>query len=117
MLQKRTPSDRRVDRLNSTYMAMSRGVVTTLRKDGLIVVQPARRTVPFPFKFLLIMFTTLFLFKGFLLAWLGPDTYDNRIADLAAGTFAEQAGAWVMQIEPASQFLPTRSNHTCPDLF
>ncbi len=105
MFQKRTPSDQRVDRLNSKYMAMSRGVVTTLRKDGLIVVQPARRTVPFPFKFLLIMFTALFLFKGFLLAWLGPDTYDNRIADMAAGTFAEQAGAWVMQIEPASQFL------------
>ena len=105
MFQECTPFDRRGDRPNSRYLAMSHGVVTTLREDRLIVVQPARRTVPFPFKFLLIMFTALFLFKAFLLAWLKRDTYGNRIADLAAGTFAEQAGAWVMQIEPASQFL------------
>ena len=41
----------------------------------------------------------------FLLAWLGPDTYGDRVADLAAGTPVEQAGAWVMQSDPASRFV------------
>ena len=105
MFQNRTPFDRRVSRLNRKHVAMSRGAVTTLRKDGLIVVRPARRTVHFPFKFLLITFAALFLFKGFLLAWLGPDTYGDRVADLSAGTSAEQVGAWVMQSDPASRFV------------
>lgn len=100
-----TTFDRRVRVLNRKHDAMSTGYTTMLRKDGLIVVQPARARARFPFKFLFILVVGLILFKGFVLASVGPEGYDTRVAALAEGTTVEKAGAWVMQSEPATQFV------------
>ena len=45
----------------------------------------------------------MMLFKGFLHAQLGAQSYQDRIEALAAGTVIEQAGAWVLQVDPVTQ--------------
>ncbi len=105
MFQNHALFDRRVRRLNRKHEAMSRGYTTKLRKDGLIVVQPQRAQVRLPLKFLFLVFVALILFKGFLMASLGTEAYGERVAGLAGGTTVEQVGAWVMQPEPATEFV------------
>jgi len=43
-------------------------------------------------------------FKAFLVANLGPQTYDDRLARLNNGTVVEQAGAFVMQADPLTVY-------------
>ncbi len=45
--------------------------------------------------------------KAFILAAAGPDLYDERVAKLGEGTFVEQGGARVMQVEPATEYFAT----------
>jgi len=45
------------------------------------------------------------LFKGFLFAYLGEVSYLERVAALQSGTLMEQAGAWLMQPDPATMIV------------
>jgi len=53
----------------------------------------------------ILFLLALLAFKGFLIASLGPDAYNERVDKLQNGTMIEKAGAWVMHIEPASDFI------------
>ncbi|SDD29090.1 hypothetical protein [Ruegeria marina] len=105
MVDNRIDFDHRVRRLTKKHEAMTRGYYGRMRKDGLIEVKPRRGRIQFPIRALVLLIAAVFVFKGFLLASLGADTYNYRVERLAAGTPVEQAGAWVMQPDPVSVFL------------
>lgn len=108
MVEEQVQFDRRIQRLSRKHQSMSRGYATRMRADGLIITTPRRSGVPVPVRAILFVFLALFAFKGFLLASIGPDSYADRVQRLSDGTVVEQAGAWVMQIEPASAFIASQ---------
>ncbi|WP_336509461.1 hypothetical protein [Ruegeria lacuscaerulensis] len=105
MTGKQLEFDQRVHRLNKKHAKLSRGYRATMRKDGLVVMKPQRVKSAVPAKVLLMCLCGLFVFKTFLLTSLGPPAYQYRVDSLAQGTSVEKAGAWMMQIDPVSEFL------------
>lgn len=94
--------DKRLRKIGRRHHAMERGYTTVMRSDGLIVAKPRRARVRVPVKGLVLMAVAFFGFKGFLLAALGPETYDARLLELQNGTMVEEAGAWAMQADRVS---------------
>ncbi|WP_377193480.1 hypothetical protein [Ruegeria meonggei] len=105
MTVKQVEFDQRVTRLNKKHAKLSRGYRATMRKDGLVVMKPQRVKSAVPAKVLLMCLFGLFAFKTFLMTSLGTSAYEFRVDSLAQGTTVEKAGAWVMQIDPVSEFL------------
>jgi len=105
MVENQLQFDQRLRQLDRKYRAMSHGFTTRIRSDGLIVVQPERARFRVPIKPLLVFIIAVIAFKGFLIANLGPATYDDRVAKLRSGTIVEQAGAFIMQSDPASHYI------------
>lgn len=105
MTVKQLEFSQRVHRLNKKHAKLNRGYRATMRKDGLVVMKPQRIRSAVPAKMLLICLAGLFAFKTFLLTSLGASAYQYRVDSLAEGTSVEKAGAWVMQIDPVSEFL------------
>lgn len=96
----------RVRKVEKNYRArIERGSVAMMRKDGLIVIRPRRRTPSFPWKGLALMIAGFFMFKTFILITSGTGAYEERRAMLAQGTQLEVAGAWVMQVDPVTRWL------------
>lgn len=96
----------RLSTVSRKHAAMSHGYSTTMRPDGLIIVKPKRRIGRgFPIKGLIGLVLGFFLFKSVMLAAMGETTYNERIDKLNQGTVIEQGGAWVMQIDPATEYL------------
>jgi hypothetical protein len=96
--------DRRLKRVNRRHNRMrDNGVVARIGKDGLISAYPRCRLPSFPLRGFVILFAAALLYKGFLLAYLGPQTYDNRVSALNQGSIVEQAGGWLLQADPATQ--------------
>ncbi|MFC6688374.1 hypothetical protein [Jhaorihella thermophila] len=87
---------------------MERGYVTEVGPDGLIVAKPVRARSSFSLRPLVYCIAGLLLFKGLLLAQLGTSVYVERVDRLKTGTAVEQAGAWVMQVDPASKWIADR---------
>lgn len=98
--------DRRLKRVTRRHGRMrDNGVVAKLDKNGVIAAYPRRRLPSFPLRGFIILFAAALLYKGFLLAYLGPTTYDNRVTALAEGSLIEQGGAWILQADPATQVI------------
>ena len=98
---------KRLGAVGRKHAAMAQGYTTQVRGDGLIVVQAKRGKARrfFPVKGLAALILGFFIFKAFMLASLGEITYNERVAKLQQGTQIEQGGAYVMQIDPVTQFL------------
>jgi len=94
--------EQRVSNIGRKNRALARGYSTRVRPDGLIVARPRRRQVGLSLKSVILFVLAIFAFKGFLIADIGVKTYDERVDRLKTGTIVEQAGAWVMQIDPLS---------------
>lgn len=105
MAQAHVPFDKRLKRIVRRHEKMANGVVKTINPDGLIVARPRMYKPRFPLKGLVVLLALGFLFKGFLLAYLGDANYADRVASLQQGTVMEQAGAWVMQPDPATALI------------
>ncbi|CUH43187.1 hypothetical protein [Ruegeria atlantica] len=105
MTGKQLEFDQRVNRLSKKHAKLSRGYRATMRKDGLVVMKPQRVKSALPLKVLMMCLLGLFAFKTLLLTSLGPSGYQYRVDALNEGTSVEQAGAWVMQIDPVSLML------------
>ncbi|RYG91030.1 hypothetical protein EU803_12490 [Loktanella sp. IMCC34160] len=73
--------------------------------DGLVVAKARRRTPSFPLRGLMILAGAAMLFKAFLYVNLGGITYSERVAELQQGSILEQAGAWIMQADPATLWM------------
>lgn len=103
MAQANVPFDKRLKRIVRRHDRMSSGgAVKTVTSDGLIVARPRVYKPKFPLKGLLAIVVLGFLFKGFVFASLGAEQYAERVASLKEGSVMEQAGAWIMQPDPAT---------------
>jgi hypothetical protein len=97
--------DQRVNNLGRKHNALSRGYVTRMRPDGLIVARPHRKQSRISLKVVFRFLLAFLAFKGFLIASLGPDGYGDRVNKLENGTVVEKAGAFVMQMDPVSNLI------------
>ncbi len=105
MTQAHVPFDKRLKRIVRRHEKITTtGAVRSVNADGLIVAKPRLYRPRFPLKGLLAVLFLGFLFKGFLLAYLGDDGYAERVASLQGGSTMEQVGAWVMQPDPVTAF-------------
>jgi len=96
--------DKRLNRISRKRARLVQGYTSKVGKDGLIVFRPSRRTSRgFPIKGFLFLAVSFFCFKGLLLAYLGEQTFTTRVDILATGSVVEQAGAFMMQVDPISQ--------------
>lgn len=77
----------------------------SLKLDGnnLLVAHPRHVMPRFPWRAIAMVLVIGFAFKAYLIAALGDATYLSRLGGLTHGHALEQAGAWVMQPDPASQ--------------
>ena len=96
--------DDRTRRFKRERKRMARGYKTVVRPDGLIVYRPKRSAFSFV-KGLLWLVAGLIAFKAILYSYLGPISFGTRVDKLAEGTLFEQAGAWVMQADPATIYI------------
>lgn len=92
----------RVANLENKHAAYAQGYTARVQPDGLIVIAPRKMRSRISGRVLLLTVASFLLFKAFLMAALGFDSYDERIAKLADGTAVERAGALVMQADPVS---------------
>lgn len=93
----------RVNRLTRRHNAMVKGYTASIRGDGLIVVRPRRIQFKLPVRGFVLLMVVFMFFKGYMVASLGQAEYYERLSVLRLGTIFEQAGAFVMGIDPVSQ--------------
>lgn len=94
--------DRRLKKIVRRHDQMRNGVSHVMTRDGLIIARPRRRAPRFPLKGVLMLLAAGILFKALMYYNLGGVTYGERVGQLENGTVVEQAGAWVMQADPAT---------------
>lgn len=97
--------DDRMRRINRRHRKLSRGFVTMVNSDGLIVAKPARTRLGFPWRGLLLTLIALLTFKAMLYQQLGPQDYAARVASLQSGSVVDQIGAYAMTIDPVTVFI------------
>ena len=90
----------RLRRIDQTHRKLSRGYVTTVESDGLIVAKPQRQSSHIAARSLFAILFVLLAFKVFLYAQIGATAYDQRLAQLENGSFIEKMGAYVMYPDP-----------------
>lgn len=98
----------RLHTLGRKHKSMTKGYTTKVGKDGLLVVTPKKsRSIrrSLSLQALAVAIIGFFAFKAFMLAAIGPITYNERLDKLRSGTVIEQGGAWVMGIDPVTQFM------------
>jgi hypothetical protein len=93
----------RIKRVRRSHTRLARGYEAKVRPDGLIVFRPKRRRVNLPLRGLAMTLAAFIGFKVVVLMHLGDLSYQARIDALAAGSAAEKAGAWIMQIDPVTR--------------
>lgn len=98
---------KRLTKLGRKHQKMTHGYSMTLSRDGLLVAKPKRARRGFPFKGLVLLILGFFGLKAFMLAAVGPVTYNERLAKLESGTVVEQAGAKAMSIDPITATIAT----------
>ena len=95
--------DKRMARIMRQHDRLSKGYVTKLTRDGLIVAKPRRRILSLaPLRFLLLLLVAAMAFKVFFYVQMGPEVYNARVAGLAIGTQVEQVGSYVLQADPVT---------------
>ena len=97
--------DDRLRRINEKNVRMKGGYVTTVNRDGLIVVRPQRKRSVLPWRGFLFLILGFIGFKTLLMAGLGFGNYQDRVDALNAGGIVERAGAYLMQPDPISHTL------------
>ena len=106
MAQGHLDFDERLRRVGRKHRAMAQGYTFRMRPDGLMVATPYHRSrPPVSIRSIVFFLAAIVVFKAFLLAHLGPQTYEERLDHLRAGTLVERTGAYVMQSDPASRLL------------
>ncbi len=95
----------RLRRIDESHARLGRGYVGKVRPDGLIVFAPRRRRRMIPLRGILYLLLGFLFFKAVVLAHLGGDTYEARIARLAEGHVLERAGATIMQPDALTRWV------------
>lgn len=98
--------DRRMARINKNQERLSKGYVTRVTRDGLIVARPRRTLLGMiPWRFILALLVIGVGAKVALYTNMGPETYQTEVARLAVGTQFEQVGAYVLSADQATVWL------------
>ncbi len=97
--------DRRMRRITRRHTQLSKGYVTSVNDDGLVVVKPRRKFNRGTLRGVAIVVILLMVFKGFLHYQLGAANYLQRVEALSNGSFFEQAGAVLMAADPITVWL------------
>ena len=63
---------------------------------------------------LVLMAALGILLKGTILYYIGPGTYGERVATLAAGQGIDPVGAWLMQADPLTVLVADQLRHYLP---
>ena len=100
--------DARLKKIDRKRSRLSRGYVSQVGRDGLIVLRPKRRQRSFPLRGLTFLIVGFFCFKGLIRAHLGSTLYEQRVETLNSGSIVEQIGAFVMQTDPVTQSISSK---------
>lgn len=95
----------RLGRIDKAHRQMSRGYVTSVNHDGLIIARPRRKSSRLPLRGLFLSLAVLLTFKGFVYAQIGEAAYTDRVNLLANGTIVERIGAYAMHADPATLWI------------
>lgn len=101
----------RVDDVVRRHGKAQSGYVRLEVRDG-VLAPVERRRVGFGASLRGIVYAlgVLFALKAFLLFSLGTVTYTNRVAALDAGSIVEKMAGWMMQADPATQWIVAQIN-------
>ncbi|WGW05361.1 hypothetical protein [Tropicibacter oceani] len=94
--------EKRQKALRRKHERMARGYVNKLDRNGLITQRPDSKLGGILFKLVMLVVLAIVVSKILLLAALGQEAYLTHLTNLQAGGTAEQAGAWLMQIDPVT---------------
>jgi hypothetical protein len=101
--------DRRVQKILRDHRKLSRGYVTTVNHDGLVIARPRRGTgATVLLRGILLSLLTFVALKAFLFIQLGPEAYAARTVTLEGGSMIESVGAWAMAMDPATLWVATQ---------
>lgn len=94
--------DKRLRKIVKSHQRMANGVAYRVDGNGLITAKPRVYNPKFPLRGLILLVGAAFLFKGYIYATLGAETYGERVSGLSQGALIEKAGGWIMQADPAT---------------
>lgn len=97
--------DRRMRRITRRHTQLSRGYVTSVNDDGLVIAKPKRKFSRGTLRGVAIVVLVLMLFKGVLHSQLGAAGYAERLGALSNGSAFEKAGAVLMAADPITVWL------------
>jgi len=117
MIKKQLQFEERLQQLARKHRAMSRGYVTRMQPDGLIIARPKRQPIQISFPVFIFFLAAFIGFKAFLFVGVGPLTYEDRLAHLQLGTMVEKAGAYAMQADPLTVYEATQIGPSLRKLF
>ncbi len=105
MLQTAKQFDHRVGNISKAHARAAKGISYRISQSGLIEARPRVFRPKLPIKGIATIAVSLLAFKAFLLAYLGPRVYQQRVDLLNEGTLVEQAGAWALQPDRVTEFV------------
>ncbi len=103
--------DKRQKSVRKKHRQMAQGYVTKLGRNGVIQHTPRRHLPSLSLPMLMTLTVGFLSFKSFLFVSLGDVGYQTRVDALSDGTIFEKAGAFMMQVEPATMWI---SSHFVP---
>ncbi len=100
-----TERSRHSDRIRNKRRS-GQNYTTVFDGERWVVVRarPTRRT-RMPLRGIAAAFVVLFLTKGAVMAYMGPEGHRTRMISMASDSFFYQAQAWVMRSDPISRFI------------
>ncbi len=100
--------DRRMRRISKRQSKLSRGHVTKVNPDGLVVAKPKRRSYRSLMRGAVILIAALMIFKGVAYQQLGANVYEARVSTLKEGSVLEQSGALLMTPDPVTIWISNK---------
>jgi hypothetical protein len=97
--------DDRIERITNKRAKLRDGYVGRVNRDGLVVFRPKRLRLSVSPRGVAMVVVAFIFFKALIVSHLGMALYQDRINTLRAGSLVEQAGAFVMQPDPATFWL------------
>lgn len=104
----------RMSKINRRRQRLSKGYVMSVNHDGLIIAEPKARSSVIPWRGILFVLVGTLIVKGVMLAQIGPEGYEARIATLQAGNQVEQIGAYVLAADPITQWIAAQVSPLLP---
>lgn len=95
----------RLQKIDRNHRKLARGYEVALNEDGLIVARPRIQGLTLPYRSVFVILALLMVFKVGLFAFLGADSYQQRVDQLRAGTPIEQIGSFALKADPLTVWM------------